>query len=35
MRCEKCGSKIFFVEETVTHVQVDGEIVKTFEKKVR
>jgi predicted nucleic-acid-binding Zn-ribbon protein len=30
MRCEKCGSKVFFVDETVKHVQVDGEIVKTF-----
>ena len=31
MRCEKCGSSIFFVDETVTLVQVDGEIVKTFQ----
>ena len=31
MRCEKCGSKIFFVDEVVTHVQVDGEIVKMFQ----
>ena len=28
MRCEKCGSGVFFVDETVTHVQVDGGIVK-------
>lgn len=31
MTCEKCGSKVFFVDEIVTHVQVDGEIVKTFQ----
>ena len=31
MTCEKCGSTVFFVDETVTHVQVDGEIVKTFQ----
>ncbi len=29
MECEKCGSKVFFVDETVTHVEVDGEIVKS------
>ena len=31
MKCEKCGSTVFFVDETVTHVQVGGEIVKTFQ----
>jgi len=31
MNCNKCGSKVFFVDETVTHVQVAGEIVKTFQ----
>ena len=28
MRCEKCGSKIFLVDETITHLEIDGEIVK-------
>ena len=27
-RCKKCGSKIFFVDETVTRLEVGGEIVK-------
>lgn len=30
MRCGRCGSRIFFVDETVTHVQVDGEDVDSF-----
>ena len=29
MKCKKCGSKVFLVDETVTHVQVDDEIVKS------
>ena len=28
MRCKKCGSQIFLVDETVTHLEIDGEIVK-------
>lgn len=27
-RCEKCGSRMFSVEEIVTHLEIDGEIVK-------
>ena len=27
-RCKKCESKIFLVDETITHIEVDGEIVK-------
>lgn len=27
-RCEKCGSKVFLVDETITHLEVDGEIIK-------
>ena len=27
-RCKKCGSKIFLVDETITHLEIDGEIVK-------
>jgi len=27
--CEKCGSKLFLIDETCTHVEIDGEIVKT------
>lgn len=27
-RCQKFGSKIFLVDETVTHLEIDGEIVK-------
>ena len=30
MKCRKCGSKVFFVDETVTHVEVNGEIVKSY-----
>lgn len=26
--CRKCGSKVFFVDETTTHLEVDGELVK-------
>ena len=29
MKCERCGSRVFLVDETVTHVQVDDEIVKS------
>ena len=29
-RCEKCGSNAFLVDETCTHVEIDGEIVKTY-----
>ena len=29
-RCRECGSRVFLVDETCTHVEVDGEIVKTF-----
>ena len=28
MRCKKCGSKIFLVDETITHLEIAGEIVK-------
>ncbi len=28
--CKKCGSKVFLVDETVTHLEVDDEIVKTY-----
>ena len=27
-KCQKCGSKIFLVDETSTHLEGDGEIVK-------
>jgi hypothetical protein len=27
-RCKKCGSQIFLVDETITHLEIDGEIVK-------
>jgi hypothetical protein len=27
-KCKKCGSKIFLVDETITHLEIDGEIVK-------
>ena len=27
-KCEKCGSRIFLVDETITHLEIDGEIVK-------
>jgi len=27
-RCKKCGSRIFLVDETITHLEIDGEIVK-------
>lgn len=30
MKCKKCGSKVFLMDETVTHLEVDGEIVKTY-----
>ncbi len=30
MECEKCGNKVFFVDETVTHLEVDGEIVQSY-----
>ena len=29
-RCQKCGSVVSFVDETCTHVEIDGEFVKTF-----
>jgi len=28
VKCKKCGSKIFFVDDTVTHLEIDGEIIK-------
>jgi len=28
MRCAKCGSQIFLVDETITHLEINGEIVK-------
>ena len=28
MRCAKCGSQIFLVDETITHLEIAGEIVK-------
>lgn len=27
-KCKKCGSKVFYVDETITHLEVGGEIVK-------
>ena len=27
-RCMKCGSGVFLVDETITHLEIDGEIVK-------
>jgi len=27
-KCKKCGSTVFFVDETITHLEVDGETVK-------
>jgi len=27
-RCEKCGSQIFLVGKTITHLEIHGEIVK-------
>lgn len=29
-KCPKCGSKIALVDETITHLMVSGEIVKTY-----
>ena len=29
-RCEKCGSRVFLVDETVTHLEVNGEFVKQY-----
>jgi predicted nucleic-acid-binding Zn-ribbon protein len=28
MTCKKCGSRIFLVDETITHLEINGEIVK-------
>ena len=28
VKCEKCGSKIFYVDETATHLEINGEIGK-------
>ena len=28
MRCKKCGSRVFLVDETITHLEIDDEIVK-------
>jgi len=28
VRCKRCGSQIFLVDETITHLEIDGEIVK-------
>jgi len=28
--CPKCGSRVFFVDETSTYLEVDGEVVKQF-----
>jgi len=30
MKCDKCGSKVFLVDEITTHLEVDGEIVKSY-----
>ena len=27
-KCNKCGSKVFFVDDTSTYLEVDGELVK-------
>ena len=27
-KCKKCGSKVFFVDETTTHLEVGGEIIR-------
>jgi predicted nucleic-acid-binding Zn-ribbon protein len=27
-RCEKCGNRVFLVDKTITHLEIDGEIVK-------
>jgi len=27
-KCNKCGSQVFLVDETITHLEIDGEIVK-------
>ena len=27
-RCETCGSKVFLVDETITHLEVEGETIK-------
>ncbi|MFH1110745.1 MAG: hypothetical protein V1790_16345 [Planctomycetota bacterium] len=29
-RCENYGGTVFLVDETCTHVEIDGEIVKTY-----
>lgn len=29
-KCKKCGSRVFFVDETVTHLEIGGEITKTY-----
>ena len=28
MKCKKCGSQIFLLDETITHLEIDGEIAK-------
>lgn len=28
VRCKKCGSRVFFVDETITLLQIDGQIGK-------
>ena len=29
-RCLKCGSRVFFIDETSTHIEVDGELLKSY-----
>jgi hypothetical protein len=28
VKCEKCESKVFLVDETVTHLEINAEIIK-------
>ena len=29
-KCKGCGSRVFLVDETCTHLEIDGEIVRTY-----
>jgi hypothetical protein len=32
IKCEKCGSKVFLVDETVTHLEINEEIILSADK---
>jgi hypothetical protein len=27
-KCKKCGSKVFFVDDTATYLEIDGELLR-------